>query len=421
MVRKPALWVALAATLLSVGAPVGTASAASLPPIKHVFVVVLENKGADQTWAQTSPAAYLAKTLRVQGKLLNGYWGTGHASLDNYVAMISGQPPNVVTQADCVNYLPFAGAVGPDGIAAGQGCVYPPTVQTVADQLEAKGLRWKGYMEDMGNDPVRDNGVTCAHPVLGTSDRSQAAAANDQYATRHNPFVYFQSIIDEPSCATNVVPLSRLPADLATAATTPNLVFVTPNLCNDGHDTGCANGAPGGLVSIGTFMAAWAPRILASPAFLKDGVLIVTFDEAETGDASACCNEPTGPNTLAPGIGGPGGGRVGALVVSRFVKAATANDTPYNHYSLLRSIEDIFGLSHLGYANAAGLQSFGGDVFDQPLGPPQLGFARNDATTTTAARVLARSGGSPWELWPAAALVMAAAGIAVARRRRPTA
>ena len=71
--------------------------------------------------------------------------------------------------------------------------MYPATVKTVADQLEAKRLSWKGYMEDMGADPVRDGATTCAHPAIGTPDRTQQASAADQYATRHNPFVYFHS------------------------------------------------------------------------------------------------------------------------------------------------------------------------------------------------------------------------------------
>ena len=87
----------------------------------------------------------------------------------------------------------------------GQGCVYPASVKTVANQLQAKGLSWKGYMEDMGNNPTRDSGTTCAHPAIGTPDQTQQASATDQYATRHNPFVYFHSIIDNPRTAAPVM------------------------------------------------------------------------------------------------------------------------------------------------------------------------------------------------------------------------
>ncbi|MEA2303350.1 MAG: phosphatidylinositol-3-phosphatase, partial [Solirubrobacteraceae bacterium] len=186
----------------------------------------------------------------------------------------------------------------------------------------------------------------------------------DQYATRHNPFVYFHSIIDRPACAARDVPLSRLGGDLAQAATTPNLSFITPDLCHDGHDATCADGGPGGLPAADAFLRTWVPRITASPAFRRDGLLVIAFDEAAA-DSTACCGEQPGPNTPAPGgqSGGPGGGRTGAVLLSRFIRPGTTTAYEYNHYSLLRSIEDTFGLAHLGYAAAPGLRPFGSDVF----------------------------------------------------------
>jgi phosphatidylinositol-3-phosphatase len=343
------------------------ASAAPPPaPVGHVFVIVLENEDAATTFGPGSPAPYLAHTLTAQGAFVPDYYGIGHNSLDNYLAMISGQAPNAVTQADCPVFTDVVpGLPAPDGQVLGQGCVYPASVSTVADQLEARGLSWKGYMEDMGNDPVRDNGTACAHPTIGSADPTQQASPADQYATRHNPFVYFHSIIDRVgACQAHDVPLSALPNDLARATSTPELSLIVPDLCDDGHDATCADGGPGGLPAADAFLQSWVPRITASQAFRRDGLLIVTFDEAGS-DSSACCDEPTGPNTPAPGgqDGGPGGGRVGAVMLSRFIRPGTVSSESYNHYSLLRSIEDQFGLDHLGYAGAAGLRPFGSDVF----------------------------------------------------------
>ena len=90
------------------------------------------------------------------------------------------------------------GTIGADGQAMGAGCVYPSSVKTVADQLTAAGLTWGGYMEDMGNTTTGDK--TCRHPALNSPDSTQQATATDQYAARHNPFVYFHSIIDSPDC-----------------------------------------------------------------------------------------------------------------------------------------------------------------------------------------------------------------------------
>jgi hypothetical protein len=351
---------ATAGTPANAAAPAATtAGQGYLPGAKHVFVINLENKGYDTTWGPASAAPYLSQTLRSQGVLLNQYYGTAHNSQPNYVAQISGQGPNPQMQSDCQTYSPFAGTgTASQGQAVGDGCVFPASVPTVAGQLTAAGKTWKGYMEDMG--------TPCRHPALGAVDDTQKAKVGDQYAARHNPFVYFAGITGSPDCAKNDVDLSALKTDLASAATTPNLSMITPNLCHDGHDAPCVDGQPGGLASADEWLKQWVPAITSSPAFKQDGVLVITFDESDgpQSDATACCGETAGPNTPEPGITGPGGGRVGALVLSPFVKGGTWSTTPYNHYSLLASIEDTFGLPYLGYAGAPGLNRFGLDVYN---------------------------------------------------------
>ena len=354
---------ALAAVVLTVaGLPVPAAQAASsayLPPAHHVFVINLENKGYDETWGPGSAAPYLSQTLRAQGVLLNQYYGTAHNSQPNYVAQISGQGPNPQMQGDCQVYSAFVqvGTVSP-GQAVGDGCVFPTNVRTIADQLHAHGLTWKGYMEDMG--------TPCRHPALNTQDDTQKAKVGDQYAARHNPFVYFRSLTDSGACAAGDVDLSQLPTDLGSASTTPNLSYITPNLCHDGHDAPCVDGEPGGLASADAWLQQWVPTITGSPAFQQDGILIITFDESDgpQSDSSACCGEGPGPNSPLPGISGLGGGRVGALVISPFVRGNTWSTTPYNHYSLLASLEDLFRLPFLGYAATPGLNRFGLDVYN---------------------------------------------------------
>ena len=333
------------------------------PPIKHVFVIVLENKGFATTFADASLAPYLADTLTRQGAFLRAYYGIGHSSLDNYIAMISGIAPTPETQADCGMFIDFVErGTAPDGQPIGHGCVYPAHVQTIADQLEARGLKWGAYMEDMGLDPKRER-ATCAHPAIGDPDPTEGAAPDDQYATKHNPFVYFHSIIDSPSCDSNVVALPRLESDLRSAAATPAFVFISPNLCHDAHDTPCVNGEPGGLVSADRFLRRWVPMITSSPAYRDGGLLIITFDESRSSDTESCCNERPGPNVGNAGVDGPGGGRTGAVLLSPFIAPGTVSNVPYNHYSLLRSIEDIFGVAHLGYAGEEGLVSFGTDIY----------------------------------------------------------
>lgn len=230
-------------------------------------------------------------------------------------------------------------------------------------------------MEDMGNDPARE-AATCAHPSVNSVDGTQAASETDQYATRHNPFMYFHSVIDDQAeCDQRVVNLEVLRDDLKQIATTPNFSFITPSLCHDGHDSPCVNGEAGGLVSSNEFLETWVPQILASPAFKKDGLLVVTFDEAEnfTTDASACCSGGPTLNTPLPGITGLGGGRVGAVLLSPFIEPGTVSQVEYNHYSFLHSVQDFFGLSYLGFADDDAATTFGADVFTRqmPVLPPR--------------------------------------------------
>jgi hypothetical protein len=337
----------------------------ALPPIHHVFIIVLENESVSTTFGPDSPAPYLARTLTKEGAYLPYYYAVGHHSADNYIAMISGQAPNQDTEDDCPIFgnLP-PGTIERYGQAKGVGCVYPADVPTIASQLTAAGLTWRDYNESMGADPQRES-ATCGHPAVGAPDNTESATPTDEYATRHDPFVYFHSIIDHAaSCDAHVVNLDLLPGDLASAKKTPSYVFITPDLCDDGHDSPCAGGEPGGLPQADAFLRKWVPRITSSPAFRKqNGLLIITFDEADTSDASSCCGELPGPGSVLPGITGPGGGDVGAVLLSPCIAPGTVTHRRYNHYSMLRSIEDLFHLPHLGYAQLPGERSFGSDIF----------------------------------------------------------
>lgn len=347
---------------------------AGAPAVRHVFIIVLENESYPTTFGPGSPATYLSQTLPAKGVLLKNYYAIGHASLDNYIAMISGQPPNEDTQRDCGAFSEFAlQQVDDQGRAIGRGCVYPKIIRTLPDQLEAKGLSWRGYMEDMGNNPSRER-ATCGHSPVGAKETLNHATLGDQYAAKHDPFIYFHTIIDDQArCDAHVVALDRLPADLANAATTPNFVYITPNLCNDGHDAPCIDHAPGGLTSADLFLRKWVPIILDVPAFKQDGLLIVTFDEADSEtaeDSAACCGEEPLPGaSFPPGGNGPGGGRIGAVLISSAIRPGSVSNHPYNHYGLLRSIEDIFGLDHLALAGRPSVESFGSDVFSANASP----------------------------------------------------
>ena len=120
------------------------------------------------------------------------------------------------------------------------------------------------------------------------------------------------------------------------------------------------------------FLKQWIPKIMASPAYKKNGMILITTDESgDDSVAGACCGEvdglgfadPSHPNLNEPGLYGPGGGKVGAVVLSPFVKPGTVSTSPYNHYSQLATVEDIFGLPLLGDAKQPQVKAFGSDVF----------------------------------------------------------
>ncbi|MHB8342238.1 MAG: alkaline phosphatase family protein [Mycobacteriales bacterium] len=382
--RPPARWMAAGTVLaLSVAvAPVAKAASAptqtrtgpvaaqasaapGLPPVRHVFVIVLENKEfAEAFGAGRSYAPYLTQTLPAMGELMPNYFGTGHDSADNYLAMVAGQPPTFDSKNDCGDPLTTVPASSDaNGIAQGNGCVYPPQFLTIADQLAARGLTWRGYAENLP--------APC----------SLVASGPGNYARKHNPFVFFQSLRDSGQCTANDVGLSQLTTDLASPSTTPNYAFIIPDQCSDGHNdctSSTANPAQqqtDELTQADAFLREWVPQILASKAFEHHGLLVITNDEGV--DTASCCGEPaTDPDGSSPGgysgsvpglgtvvVPGLGGGQVGAVLLSPFITPGSITLNQYNHYSLLRSVEDLFGLGHLAEAGLAGVTSFGSDVY----------------------------------------------------------
>lgn len=356
-------------TLTGCGARTGAAPDPAMPPIRHVFVIMLENARYDQVYGRHPEYPYLADTLRPKGVLLTQFYAIAHWSLSNYLAMISGQAPTRATQADCPRYtlMKHATRAAQGQVRSTQGCVYPSWVPSLPGQLVNHHLTWKAYMQDMGKQPGREQ-ATCGAPALGPydADRTQKATSQDAYAARHNPFIYFAAIRDNPSCHRLDGPLNRLRTDLKKASTTANFSYISPSLCDDGHNQCAAPNNPD------HWLATWIPRITASPAYRHGGMIIILADES-VNDSSACCQEPSGPNLPYPGWptkatrsypgGGKGGGRIGALVLSPFVRPGSRSKVPYNDFSLLRTFEDIFGLSHLGYAAQPGLRPFGPDVW----------------------------------------------------------
>jgi phosphatidylinositol-3-phosphatase len=307
--------------------------AAKLHKVGHVFVIALSTTSFEAAFGHGSAAHYLNRTLRPRGTFLGGYETLDRSELPDYLAMVSGQAPNPDTRGECTTYAEFAANTNPahDGQVPGAGCVYPNTIITVADQVTAAGHTWKAYIEDMGK-------TSCVHPNSDAPDELPLPGAGAQYATRHNPFIYFHSLLDLGGCSSDDVSTDHLAGDLRSSSSTATLSFIAPRACDDAAATTCPDGKPAGLAGEDSFLRQWVPRILASKAYKRDGLLLVTF-------------------ALAGAI--PAGGPVptGALVLSRYAAADKTISTTYNPYSVLRSVEDLLGYDELAHAKSA--HSFG--------------------------------------------------------------
>lgn len=308
--------------------------------VKHVFVVSLASSGYEAAFGATPQMPYLASTLRPKGVLLSNYSLLDDSSLANSIAAVSGQPPNAATKADCPTYDEFPSSAKTDskGVVAGSGCVYPVSTISVADQLPSGRFSWHAYLEGMA-DPT-GKPANCVHPEPGAAE----TPATGGYSSRQNPFAYFHSLLDLGDCSSDDVPLSELEKDLQKTSTTSNYSYIAPNLCNAGVAGQCPEGAAGGAAAADAYLSQLVPKILASPAYKKDGLLIVTFGSVNPPAAGAAAEaEPL---------------KVGTLLVSRFATAGSTDATAYDPYSLLRSTEDLFGLPHLGDAGPAKVKSF---------------------------------------------------------------
>jgi hypothetical protein len=273
--------------------------------IKHVWLIILENKSYDETFTGLNQNSYLWKSLPDQGVLLKNYYGTGHSSMDNYLSLVSGQAPEEDTQSDCsventnfgsnstivksgvnegqvassANAAQPSGANAPNGL---NGCTYPHSTPTLFNQLDAAGKTWKGYAQDLGDQPGREDATcggpgsasnnpntnpayltgTATHPLPAGVTSFTGAQANDQYVAKHFPFPWFHSLtggvypdgsvnpaLTKPvqggtDCDANHIAnldasTNGLYHDLQKESTTPAFSWITPNNCSDAHDAVC--------------------------------------------------------------------------------------------------------------------------------------------------------------------------------------
>jgi phospholipase C len=224
------------------------------------------------------------------------------------------------------NYLALTGG---STFGIGSDCTSCHVARTnLVDQLEATGVSWRAYMDGMPR-PCFNGG------------------SHGDYAKKHNPFMYYDDVRSSPSRCANAVPGAQLSRDLVTGL--PSFVWITPNLCDDMHDCPVRTGD--------RYLSRVVPKLL--PALGPRGALFVLFDEGSSD--RGCCK-------LAHG------GRIPAVFAGPAVKRGFVVTTPLDHYSVLRTIEDAFGVPHLRGAGLAATPSMTSAFTVQPwIGPGRPG------------------------------------------------
>ena len=264
----------------------GTPDAPTNTAQRTIFTIVLENHDYSEI-VGSSNAPYI-NSLIAQGALATNYKDTAHPSLPNYLHMISGD-----------NQYPGVVDIGPN-----QFPYFPAMKDNLGTQLEAAGIKWRSYQESMGQPcQLTDNG---------------------NYATKHDPFLYFTDMQAQAVCAERNVDYSQFEADLATNEY--RYMWITPNLLSDGHNP--SNDQAAALLHSDQWMANEVPKILNSDGYKAGGVLFITWDEAEgrTGDAD----------------------RIPMIILSPKLKSTgMTSATAWTHSSYLATVEDLLALPRL--------------------------------------------------------------------------
>ena len=258
-----------------------------MPIVGHVFLIVLENQSYS-TVIGNAALPYL-NDLANQYGLATNYFANQHASLGDYFILTTGESAQLDPQGE------YGGVI---------------TADNVVRELVAAGKSWKSYAESL--------------PSVGYTGPSVYP-----YVKRHNPFAYFQDVVNNPAQANNIVPFTQFADDLANNRL-PNYTYIVPNLQNDMHDcpAGGQSCPPNDKLTAGdNWLRTHIDPLIKSQAFQDDGLLIITFDEAEFGDTTN------------------GGGHIATVIISAKGKPAYKSTTFYKHESALRLTLEALGVN----------------------------------------------------------------------------
>jgi parallel beta-helix repeat protein len=259
--------------------PAGTPDVATVPYLDHVIVVIMEN----QSYATAKAAPYISGLVSASATFQE-FYAILHPSQPNYFSLWSGSTQGILTD-DC----PPVGA--------------PYAGENLGHACEVAGFKWKAYSEDL--------------PAVGSTECFAVPTPNGSlYTRKHSPWASFTNVNHA-----NEVPYTQLAADIAAKAL-PNLAFVIPDNCHNGHNDGCTIG------TVDAWLASELPAMLSAVG--PWGLVVLTWDEDDDADGNRVLTVLAGP-PVKPGF-----------VSHRFV----------NHYTLLRTICDGLGIPPFGAAAA---------------------------------------------------------------------
>ncbi len=315
---------------LAVAASLSFATPAAAAPksFDHAYVIMMENQSFDNLVGHDKFDAngnnlgpdtpFITKSALTEG-LATLYFGVTHPSLPNYVATISGDYFGIQDDASSCYALPT-----PD-----PGC-HKITAPNLVDRLEANHLKFIALMETM--------------PSQGYLGTQYPSASPRLYAQKHNPFVYFQDIAQNKARLDRIKPLLNATLD-ETLANPPSLTYIVPNQCHDMHGTSTCTDFDGLLRTGDKYLERLVTKIASSRGYTKNSAIFVVWDEDDYSSNLGCCSS-------LPSLGG---GHTLTLVYSA-TSVQKRSATPYNHYSLLRTLLEGFKLAPLGHSNDSDVQ-----------------------------------------------------------------
>ena len=276
-----------------------------LKNFQHVFIIMMENTGYTSLIGNPN-APWINFAAQTYG-LATNYFGVTHPSQPNYIAATSGSTNGVADDNDTTI-----------------------NVTNIVDQIEASGRTWKAYMQSLS---------LCNGNLLASS------CGNQLYERKHDPFVSYKDVQNNPARMANIVDFSQFSTDLANNKV-PDYSWISPDQCTDMHGRGgpstdpCNFGNVQGLIATGdAFLSSTVNEIMNSSAWNGNSIIFITWDESGFPfvDTSGCCDA------------NPGGGHVVMLTISHSDHSARTSSVAYNHYSMLSTIEGGWQLGCLAF------------------------------------------------------------------------